>query len=59
MEQLITALEMRAEAIVEELEALEAFAAQAPDPYQQRLTNLLMRLGRDVTYDLRVNPIEG
>ena len=48
MEQLITALEMRGEAIVEEIEALEALASQVPDPYRARLKDLLMRLGRNV-----------
>ena len=56
MEQLITALEMRGEAIAEEIEALEALASQVPDAYKERLTNLLMRLGRSVPYDMRVNP---
>ena len=56
MEQLITALEMRGEAIVEEIEALEALASQVPDPYRARLKDLLMRLGRSVPYDMRVNP---
>lgn len=46
MEALITALEMRAEAIAEEIEALQAFADEMPNPYQARLRNILLRIGK-------------
>ena len=47
MESLLTALELRAEAIAEEIAALHAFAQQAPDPYQARLRNILLRIGKN------------
>ena len=56
MEQLITALELRAEAIAEEIEALEALANHLDDPYRSRVSDLLLRIGIHVTYDTRVNP---
>ena len=46
MEQLITALELRAEAIAEEIEALEALANHLDDPYRSRVSSLLLRIGR-------------
>ena len=44
MENLLTALEMRAEAISEEIDAIQAFAEEMPDPYQARLRNILLRI---------------
>ena len=49
MEQLITALELRAEAIAEEIEALEALASELEDPYRSRVSDLLLRIGVHVT----------
>ncbi len=48
MEKLITALEMRGEAIVEELEALKALSLQLNDPYRARIRELLLRISRNV-----------
>jgi ribosomal 50S subunit-associated protein YjgA (DUF615 family) len=44
MENLLTALEMRAEAIAEEIDAIQAFAEEVPDAYQARLRNILLRI---------------
>ena len=46
MEALITYLEMRAEAIAEEIDAIQAFADEMPGPYQTRLRNILLRIGK-------------
>ena len=46
MENLLNALELRAEAIAEEIDAIEAFADEMPSPYQARLKNILLRIGK-------------
>ena len=46
MEKLITALELRAEAIAEEIDAIQAFAEEIPDPYQARLRDILLRIDK-------------
>ena len=46
MESILTALELRAEAIAEEIDAIQAFAQQMPSPYQTRLRNILLRIGK-------------
>ena len=46
MEQLATLIEMRIEAIAEEVEALAAVAEEMPPEYQVSLKDLLMRISR-------------
>ena len=46
MENILTALELRAEAIAEEIDAIQAFAQEMPGPYQTRLKNILLRIGK-------------
>ena len=46
MENLLSALELRAEAIAEEIDAIQAFAQEVPSPYQERLRNILLRIGK-------------
>ena len=48
MEQLVTALELRAEAIAEEIDALETLAHELPEPYRARLRSILLRVGKSV-----------
>ena len=46
MESILTALELRAEAIAEEIDAIQAFADEMPGPYQTRIRNILLRIGK-------------
>ena len=46
MDSILTALELRAEAIADEIDAIQAFAQEMPSPYQARIRNILLRIGK-------------
>ena len=56
MENLIAALELRVEAIAEEIEAIEAFADEMDESNKGKIYGLLLRIGRHVPYVTGVDP---